>query len=416
MNNASLIENRTRFDAVQLLAVAGLLVLGILFIYSATMVNEPLGVFQQFREMPFVSFVKWLAHQLFFRQMIWIALGVVAAVAMCVVNYHSLSRWAFVAYWACIGALIAVIIPFIGAFRGGARRWIDFGIFQFQPSEFAKLAFIAAMAHFLSRPVDELRSPKIFWQAIGLMALPFLLIMKEPDLGSALVLIPTGAVMLFVAGTPRKFLIRLGGVAALLAVLFLVDVLFAPPGWWQVKLQEYQRQRLLVYFGKDFAPPNATPEEKKHAQVLRLEKSYQGRQALISVGSGGILGKGWLQGNQTALGFLPHGAAHNDFIFSVIAEEEGFVGSLLVLTLYAVVLFTGIRIAGQARDRLGKLVAVGVVTLLFSHVFINIGMNIRLMPVTGVPLPLLSYGGSAVLCSLLAIGILQNIHIHRKGY
>ena len=416
MNNATLIENRTRFDAVQLLAVAGLLVLGVLFIYSATMVNEPLGVFQQFREMPFVSFVKWLAHQLFFRQMIWIAVGVGAAVALCIVNYHSLSRWAFVAYWACIGALIAVLIPFIGSFKGGARRWIDFGIFQFQPSEFAKLAFIAAMAHFLSRPVDELKSPKIFWQAIGLMALPFLLIMKEPDLGSALVLIPTGAVMLFVAGTPRKFLIRLGGVASLLAVLFLVDVLFAPPGWWQVKLQEYQRQRLLVYFGKDFAPPNATPAEKAKARTLRLEKSYQGRQALISVGSGGILGKGWLQGNQTALGFLPHGAAHNDFIFSVIAEEEGFVGSLLVLTLYAVVLFTGIRIASQARDRLGKIVAVGVVTLLFSHVFINIGMNIRLMPVTGVPLPLLSYGGSAVLCSLLAIGILQNIHIHRKGY
>jgi rod shape determining protein RodA len=416
MNNATLIENRTRFDAVQLLAVAGLLVLGVLFIYSATMVNEPLGVFQQFREMPFVSFVKWLAHQLFFRQMIWIAVGVGAAVALCIVNYHSLSRWAFVAYWACIGALIAVLIPFIGSFKGGARRWIDFGIFQFQPSEFAKLAFIAAMAHFLSRPVDELKSPKIFWQAIGLMALPFLLIMKEPDLGSALVLIPTGAVMLFVAGTPRKFLIRLGGVASLLAVLFLVDVLFAPPGWWQVKLQEYQRQRLLVYFGKDFAPPNATPAEKAKARTLRLEKSYQGRQALISVGSGGILGKGWLQGNQTALGFLPHGAAHNDFIFSVIAEEEGFVGSLLVLTLYTVVLFTGLRIAGQARDRLGKIVAVGVVTLLFSHVFINIGMNIRLMPVTGVPLPLLSYGGSAVLCSLLAIGILQNIHIHRKGY
>ena len=143
---------------------------------------------------------------------------------------------------------------------------------------------------------------------------------------------------------------------------------------------------------------------------------YNVRQALISVGSGGLLGKGWRQGTQNALGYLPRAVAHNDFIFSVIAEEEGFVGSVIVLTLYAVVLFTGLRIAGQARDRLGKLVAVGVVTLIFSHVFINIGMNIRIMPVTGVPLPLLSYGGSSVLCSLIAVGLMQNIHIHRRGY
>jgi len=137
---------------------------------------------------------------------------------------------------------------------------------------------------------------------------------------------------------------------------------------------------------------------------------------LISVGSGGLTGKGWHKGNQTSLGFLPPGAAHNDFIFSVLAEEKGFVGSIVVLTLYGLILFTGLRIAGQARDRLGKLLAVGVVTLLFSHVFINIGMNIRLMPVTGVPLPLLSYGGSSVLCSLIAAGILQNVYIYRRSY
>jgi rod shape determining protein RodA len=137
---------------------------------------------------------------------------------------------------------------------------------------------------------------------------------------------------------------------------------------------------------------------------------------LISVGSGGLTGKGWRHGTQNALGYLPRAVAHNDFIFSVIAEEEGFIGSVVVLSLYAVVLFAGLRIAGQARDRLGKLVAVGVVTLIFSHVFINIGMNIRIMPVTGVPLPLLSYGGSSVLGSLIAAGLMQNVYIHRKGY
>jgi rod shape determining protein RodA len=274
---------------------------------------------------------------------------------------------------------------------------------------------IIALANFLSRPVEELRFTGNFWKPMAMMFLPFLLIMKEPDLGSAIVLFPTGFMMMLCAGTPKKYLIRLISGIGLLAALFLVDVLFAPPQW-QIKLEEYQKQRLLVYFGADFAPRNATAAEKQEARLLQRKKSYQVRQAMISVGSGGTWGKGWHQGTQTALAFLPSGAAHNDFIFSVIAEEEGFVGSIIVLTLYGVVLFSGIRIAGQARDRLGKLLAVGVVTLLFSHVFVNIGMNIRIVPVTGIPLPLLSYGGSSVLTSLIAMGMLQNVYIYRKGY
>jgi rod shape determining protein RodA len=223
-------------------------------------------------------------------------------------------------------------------------------------------------------------------------------------------------VMMFVAGTPKKYLLKLGAIAGIFVVLLLADILFAPRALQIPILQDYQRQRLLVYFGKDFADANATPAQKAEARSVQFESSYQGRQAMISVGSGGLLGKGWCKGDQTSLGFLPWEEAPNDFIFSVIAEEEGFVGSIVVLTLYAVVLFTGLRIAGQARDRLGKLVAVGVVTLLFNHVFINIGMNIRIVPVTGIPLPLLSYGGSSVLCSLIALGLMQNVHIHRRGY
>jgi len=171
-----------------------------------------------------------------------------------------------------------------------------------------------------------------------------------------------------------------------------------------------------VYFGRDFAPKGAPPEEKRRARELEREKSYNVEQALISVGSGGFVGKGWKQGTQNALGYLPRGVAHNDFIFSVIAEERGFVGSLIVLGLYATVLFTGIQIAGQARDRLGRLLATGVVALLFSHVFINVGMNIRLMPVTGIPLPLLSHGGSSVVCSLVAMAVLQNVYLYRRHY
>lgn len=394
---------RGQFDRIQLLALAGLMFIGAAFVFSATMANEP------------VNLPPWYA-QVWVRQIFWYALGLGAALVVCVPDYNTLARWSFVVYWAAILCLVAVLIPFIGTTHGwGARRWIDIGFFQFQPGEFAKLAFILAAANFLSRPVDELKLPVNFWKGIGLMLLPFVLILKEPDLGSALVLLPTGLVMMLVAGTPRKFLLRLVGAVGLVSIIFLADILLAPPRW-QVPMQEYQRQRLLVYFGRDFAPANASPAEKRRAAELQRDKSYQSRQALISVGSGGLWGQGWCQGKQTALSFLPPSAAHNDFIFSVIAEEEGFVGSLLVLTLYAVVLFTGLRIAGQARDRLGKLVAVGVVTLLFSHVFINIGMNIHIVPVTGIPLPLLSYGGSSVLCSLIALGLMQNIHIHRRGY
>jgi rod shape determining protein RodA len=396
-------ERELKVDLLQLLAVLGLMFLSVAFVYSAKYAAES------------AANLAWY-HELFFKQIIWFILGLGAAVAICLTDYHTLARWSFVVYWLSILTLIAVLIHKIGSTHGGARRWIDLPGFQFQPSEFAKLAFILAQAHFLSRPVEELRQPDIFWKAIGLMVLPFMLIMKEPDLGSALVLVPTGLVMMFVAGTPKQFLLMLGAGAMLVGALLLVDVFFAPPGWWQIKLETYQRDRLLSYFGMNFARANASPEEKVQALRDQSEKSYQARQALIAVGSGGFTGKGWRKADQIALGYLPRGAAHTDFIFSVIAAEEGFIGSVVVLTLYCVVLFTGIRTAGQARDRLGKLLAVGVVALIFSHVFINIGMNIRIMPVTGVPLPLLSYGGSSVLGSLIAIGLLQNIHIYRKGY
>jgi len=401
MTPLTLNDTTPRVDRLQIAAVFGLMLVGVAFVFSATTAGDS-GT-----TLP-------LLKQSWFRQIIWYCAGIGVATVLCFVDYHTLARWSFLAYWGTTIMLAAVLV--FGATRYGARRWFDLGFFSLQPSEFAKLAFILALAHFLSRPADELRVPVNFWKAIGLMVIPFVLIMKEPDLGSALVFVPTGFAMMLVAGVPRRYLMRLIGIAGVAAALFLVDVLFAPPGWWTVKLEEYQRQRLLVYFGRDFAPANATPAEKARAQRLQQEKSYQSRQAMISVGSGGFFGKGWREGNQTALGFLPPAAAHNDFIFSVIAEEKGFVGSVTVLTLYAVVLFTGLRIAGQARDRLGKVLAVGVVTLLFSHVFINIGMNIRLMPVTGIPLPLLSYGGSSVLGSLIAMGLLQNVHIYRKGY
>ncbi len=375
-------------------AIFALMLIGAFFIYSASTATDP-------------------NSRLFLRQIFFYGIGSVAAVVLCMVDYATIARWAMVFYWVTILLLVAVFV--VGTKRFGATRWIDLGFFQFQPSEFAKLAFILMQANYLSRPIEELRLPGVFLKSLGLTLLPFVLILKEPDLGSALLFFPMGLVMMFVAGTPPKFLFRFLSGAALLIILLLVDILFAPPRW-QVKLEDYQRHRLLVYFGKDFAPRDATLAERQRARDLQRQKSYNVDQALISVGSGGLTGKGWRQGTQNSLGYLPRAVAHNDFIFSVIAEEKGFLGSVIVLTLYGLILFIGIKIAGQARDRLGKLLAVGVVTLVFSHVFINIGMNIRLMPVTGIPLPLLSYGGSSVLCSLIAIGILQNVHIYRRYY
>ena len=395
-------EPHARIDWLMVGALVCLMFIGIMFVYSATMANDA------------SAHLVW-HKQSWVRQLIWCVFGLGAAGAVCLIDYRIMSRWALVIYAFTILMLIIVLIPGIGSTQGwGARRWIVLGPANIQPSEFAKLGFILAMANFLSRPPDELRSVGIFWKALLMLVVPFLLIMKEPDLGSALILLPVGLTMLFVAGVPPRYINTLIAVSGLVVGLILVDVLFAPPSW-QIKLENYQKRRLLVYFGLDGAPRNATQAQKAEARRAQRDYSYNVDQALISVGSGGLLGKGWCEGKQTALGYLPKAVAHNDFIFSVIAEEKGFVGSVIVVLLYSVVLFTGIRIAGQARDRLGKLLAVGVVAMYFSHVFINIGMNIRLMPVTGVPLPLLSYGGSSVLCSLIAAGILQNVNIHRRS-
>jgi rod shape determining protein RodA len=395
MFDAHLNRREPQVDWPMWLAIFGLMLIGVAFIFSAT------------------SATAAYESKFYLKQILAYGLGLTAAVVFCLFDYHKLARWSLVIYWVTILLLIAVLA--MGSKVMGARRWIDLGVFQFQPSEFAKLSVLLVLANFLSRPVEELRVPGLFFKTLGMTLLPFLLILKEPDLGSALVLLPICLVLMFVAGVPRTYLKTLLGGTGLLVALLVVDILFAPPQF-RIPLQEYQRHRLLVYFGKDFAPREATLAERQRAQQLQEEKSYNVEQALISVGSGGLTGKGWRQGTQNALGYLPRAVAHNDFIFSVIAEEKGFMGSVVVITLYTVILFTGIKIAGQARDRLGRLLAVGVVTMFFSHVFINIGMNIRIMPVTGIPLPLLSYGGTSVLCSLIAAGILQNIYIYRRHY
>ena len=419
------------------LAVLGLIFVGIAFVYSATSFSESTGFLQQFHKLSWRSFFWWVLPKFYTRQIIAVLLGFGVAAVFSIVSYHKIARWSLVVYWVSVLVLLGVLLEGIGG-GPGARRWIDLGVVKFQPSEFAKLGVMLALANFLSRPTEELASRTVFFQTLGMIGLPFLLILKEPDLGSALVLPPVGFALMVVAGVPTAYLKRLVGLVALIIGLVVADIFIAPVGWRSPLekspskgfllqgalrfadlhdeiLEQYQRDRLLVYFGREFAQRNATEAERRQANQRKSERSYNTEQALISVGSGGWTGKGWGEGTQNKLGFLPSSVAHNDFIFSVIAEEEGFLGSATVLALYALLLFTGIKIAGQARDRLGKLLAIGVVALFFSHIFINIGMNIRLMPVAGIPLPLLSYGGTSVVCSLIAAGILQNIHLYRKS-
>ena len=401
MMEAILIHLRKlRIDWLMFGALIGLMVFGGTFVLSAA-----IGQYE----------METLLNTYFFRQMVFYGLGLALAALFVVVDYHRLAGWSRAAYWVMILLLILVLIPGIGEVRQGARRWFDLGVILIQPSEFAKLAFIFALADFLTRPNEEMLMPGVFLKALGMTALPFILILKEPDLGSSLVFFPVGIAMMFIAGVPLRFLGKFLGASAVVVLFIVLNALYFPAEW-RISLQEYQRQRLLVYFHKDFATPNATPAERKAARALQRERTHNIRQAEISVGSGGLTGKGWGQGPQTRLGYLPRGVAHNDFIFSVIAEETGFLGSMAVLALYTIILLKGMETATQARDRLGKLLAVGIVTLIFCHVFVNIGMHLRLIPVTGIPLPLLSYGGSSVLSSLIAIAVLQNIQLHRNTY
>ena len=395
-----------RLDRVLLVALAGLMTFGLLFVYSATYNNELFATASTLRQ-PFV------------KQAIFYAAGLGIAFILCLKDYNALGRWAYVFYWLNILMLTLVLIPGIGSIRYGARRWFDLGVTQFQPSEMAKVAFILAMAAFLSRPRGELNDYRVLLKGIGLAVLPFVLILLEPDLGSSLMILPTGLAMMYVAGAPASFVRKLIGGFVLIVGLALAYVFFVPNDWKLIQLPDYQKRRLMVYFGADYAKhyagPGATDAEIRRAHALQRQDSYNVAQAMISVGSGGLTGKGWKKGIQNTYGYLPRGVAHNDFIFSVIAEESGFVGSTLVVLLYGTIIVVGIRTASRCRDRLGRIIATGVVTLLFCHVFVNIGMNIRMVPVTGLPLPLLSSGGSSVVCSLMALGLLQNVRLYQKN-
>jgi len=379
-----------RMNWIMTLAVLSLLVIGVLFVYSSCYISDERPV-----------------RILYKRQALWAVAGLLCYGTFACIDYRRLRRFSWWSYAVCLVLLAAVLA--VGTRIYGARRWLSFFGFGLQPSELAKLATIAVLARKLSRPGLSLGEA---WSLaeIGLVVLvPFALIVKEPDLGTALVLLPTAFIMIVASGVPgRKLLLLLAvgaaGISTLAGALFLPRALNLNPETENrimraVGVSSYHRDRLVGFFSADSDP---------------LGSGWNKRQSEIAVGSGGTWGKGFLKGTQNILGFLPRSVAPTDFIYSVIAEEKGFFGSAVVLGLFGLVLIFGFHAALSSPDKFGRMLCVGITTLIFCHVFVNIAMTVGLMPITGLPLPLLSYGGSFMVVMMSALGIVQSVYIHSR--
>jgi rod shape determining protein RodA len=398
---------RTSWDWITPIAIVGLCLFGIAFIYSADLQSA-------------------LHHNDWRKQLLSLGLGAAVYLAVSLIDYRF---WLSVAHWfylACLIPLFVVLIPGVGgatAEKWGASRWIPLGpLGTFQPSETAKIGVLLITASILVH--SKIGTIAQSLGTLGKLALavgvPMLLILLQPDLKSAIVLPPMVFAMLYVSKlSARFFLGALGAFVLLLGVVawdttnyvqFMeahsypyrdtAKKYYESHSW--VPLHDYQRNRIVSFVWPDKIDP--------------MGIGWNQRQSTLSVGSGGVFGKGWTEGTQAQLGYLPRSVAHNDFIFSVIAEEKGFLGSLTVLGLFGLVLFNGIRIAGSARDRLGTLIALGVTVLFAVHVFVNIAMTIGLVPITGIPLPFISYGGSFVLSCCLLQGLVQSVWRFRKDF
>ncbi len=394
------VTTRERFDRITPVCLLMLMTFGVFFIYSAQMATGR-GQWQQ--------------------QLVWIGGGMCLYLAVSLLDYRLWLRWSHWVYLASMILLLLVLIPGLGSARMGARRWLDFGPVSFQPSESAKLAVLVMTASTLTGAKmgtirDSLRTLVKLALAAGI---PMLLIIAEPDLGTALVIAPMVFAMLYVSNLSTRFFSAAVGVFAIGVGVIALDTwryasfleanhlsptsdrgAYESHSW--LPLHDYQRNRVLAFVAPDKIDP--------------MGIGWNQRQSLISVGSGGLTGKGWTEGTQAKLGYLPRAIAHNDFIFSVIAEEKGFLGSITVIGLFGVVLWNGIRIAGLARDRFGALLALGVTVLMAVHVFVNIAMTVGLVPVTGIPLPFISYGGTFVLSCCLLQGLVQSVYRFRRDF
>ncbi len=314
-------------------------------------------------------------------QAIYAGLGFVAMVFFTRFDYRNWRTLAFYAYATIMGLLIAVDLVGVTVF--GAQRWLAVGNFQLQPSELAKLGMVIVLARFFADR-DTLHG-RDYFKLLGLVSLPAILVLRQPDLGTTMILALTSFGLCLAGGVPRRVLAGVLGIGAVTL-----------PIVWQF-LADYQRSRILT-----FLHPAADP----------YGAGYNVLQALIAVGSGGLFGQGLGQGSQSQLQFLP--VAHTDFIFAVVAEATGMIGSSILIGLLVLLCFRIVRVARQAKDQFGFLLGVGIALLILSQMAINIGMNIGLAPVTGIPLPFVSHGGTALITNFIAIGILQSIMLRHK--
>ncbi|MEI7541909.1 MAG: rod shape-determining protein RodA [bacterium] len=315
----------------------------------------------------------------FEKQLVWYVVGIIVMLTFANTNYNSLINLSN--YFYAFFMVLLLCVLFFGHTSLGATRWLKLGTFQFQPSEFMKIVVPLVMIRFLLISTRDSFSWTNILKLIFLVAVPIGFIFKQPDLGTSLLLLPIIFVVLFMGNIPRNKLL----------IMILALVLIAPVGY--MFLHDYQKQRIQVFI---------------NPQSDALGSGYNVIQSQIAVGSGKLIGKGWAQGTQSQLNFIP--IKYTDFIFAVIAEEFGLVGSLLVLLIYYFVIMEGLKIVKLCRFNAGKMLGSALTGVLFLQIFINIGMNIGIMPVTGITLPLLSYGGSSVIVVMMILGILQNIH------
>ncbi|EKD49437.1 MAG: Rod shape-determining protein RodA [uncultured bacterium] len=356
-----------KFDWLMLISVVLLLFLGVLMIFSATLGETGVDRGNTYR------------------QVVYIAIGLGFMFFLSFFDYRVFKNYSGVIYILMLAALVGVLI--FGAVIRGTRGWFDLGVINIQPAEFAKFVCIIVLAKYFSKYKDEMYYFKHVLISGFYVLVPVVLILLEPDLGSALILVLIWLGMIFMSG------IRYWHIGAILGGLALFSL-----AAWRFFLKDYQKERFQV-----FVDPSSDP----------LGRGYNVTQAKIAIGSGGIYGKGLGHGSQSQLKFLPE--QHTDFVFAVLAEELGFVGCLFLFVAFGFLFYRIVRIAQLARDNFGMMLCVGVAVLILSQLFVNIGMNIGIVPVAGIPLPFLSFGGSSIVTILLCIGLVQNVAIRRRS-
>ena len=358
-------------DWLLLVLVLAIVVLGVLTVSSATV-----AVGSDFHLSPSSL-----------RQLLWAVVGSVGMVLVVIIDYRRFESYAYLIYGGVL--LLLLLVPSIGFLGGGSRRWLDLGVFRLQPSELAKLALVLVLARYFHRDTGR-ETYRIIDLAVPAMLflLPAALILIQPNLGTAIMLGFIFGSMVLVAGIRFRSIVYL-------AVSGAIALSLAGNALWS-QLKPYQQQRILT-----FLDPAADP----------LNSGYHIIQSKIAVGSGMFWGKGYMQGTQNQLRFLPE--QHTDFIFSVFAEEWGFVYSVALLSLYFAVIWRGLQICFRAKDRFGALVAFGVVVTIFWQIFVNISMATGMMPVVGITLPFFSYGGSSMITLLVSVGLLLNVSMRR---